>query len=124
MKTDISQTFSVPRITVLFELRTRPAVDRLEQTISTDKCLWVFLPQMALSYCLLRHKRESQRTTLVIRFGKKFLLFLGYLCEHRRIQEYISSDFRAGWIGRTLQADWESLFPIGHNVVQSGNKRS
>ena len=46
---------------------------------------------------------------------KKFLLFLGCLCEHRRIQEYISSDVRAGWIWRALQADWESLLPIGHN---------
>ena len=68
MNTDISQTFSVPRITVLFELRTRPAVDHLEQTMSTDKCLWVFLPQMALSYCSLRHKREGQRTTLVNKY--------------------------------------------------------
>ena len=47
-----------------------------------------------------------------------FLLFLGYLCEHRRVQEYISSDVRTGWVGRALQADWESLLPIVHNVVQ------
>lgn len=48
----------------------------------------------------------------------KFLLFLGYLCEHRRVQEYISSDVRTVWIRRALQADWESLLPIGHNVLQ------